>query len=93
MPLGRTLLNSSAVLLLAALPLVSAHGDEHEAARMAMDMGGVSDVHSSATSIATAVATSAAPNNYFRYPEFAGWMYAHIALMTIAWAVVLPVCE
>lgn len=28
--------------------------------------------------------------NYFRHPEYAGWMYAHIALMLIAWVVLLP---
>lgn len=77
-----------ALLLLAALPLVLAHGDEHEHSGMAMDMG---STHVNMTAAATVAAPSAAPSNYFRYPEFAGWMYAHIALMTIAWAIVLPV--
>lgn len=79
---------SSALLLLAALPLVLAHGDEHEHSGMAMEMG---STHGNMTTAATIAATSTVPNNYFRYPEFAGWMYAHIALMTIAWAIVLPI--
>ncbi|KAI5198492.1 hypothetical protein AUEXF2481DRAFT_44233 [Aureobasidium subglaciale EXF-2481] len=84
MPLGRASTSISAALLLAALPLVTAHGDEHEHSGMAMDM---KTAHINTT---VAAAASAAVSNYFRFPEFAGWMYAHIALMTIAWAVVLP---
>ncbi|TKX24651.1 hypothetical protein C1H76_3260 [Elsinoe australis] len=30
------------------------------------------------------------PPTYFNHPEFAAWLYAHIALMTIAWTVILP---
>ncbi|KAK6443660.1 hypothetical protein LTR95_000487 [Oleoguttula sp. CCFEE 5521] len=30
------------------------------------------------------------PPNYFRHPEYAGWIYAHIALMILSWVVVLP---
>jgi hypothetical protein len=86
--MNRISLVGSAVLLLAALPLVAAHGDEHEHSGMAMNM---ESIHSNMTSATTVAATPAVPHNYFRYPGFAGWMYAHIALMTIAWAVVLPV--
>jgi len=82
---NRILPISSAVLVLAALPLVAAHGDEHEHSGMAMDM---SSTHVNMTSAAT---RPDVPHNYFRYPGFAGWMYAHIALMAIGWAVVLPV--
>jgi hypothetical protein len=82
-------LTGSAVLLFAALPFVAAHGDEHELSGMAMEMG---STHINITSVATAATTSPdIPHNYFRYPGFAGWMYAHIILMTIAWAVVLPI--
>lgn len=90
MPFNRISLAGSALLLLAALPLVTAHGDEHEHSGMAMDMG---SVHINMTSAATGETPSVVPHNYFRYPGFAGWMYAHIVLMTIAWAVVLPVGE
>lgn len=31
------------------------------------------------------------PPNYFRHPHYAGWMYAHIALMIISWIFVMPV--
>lgn len=88
MLLKRIPLASSALLLLAALPLVTAHGDEHEHSGMAMNIG---SAHINMTSTPIVATTSAVPHNYFRYPGFAGWMYAHIVLMTIAWAVVLPV--
>jgi hypothetical protein len=88
MVLDRLFLTGSVLLLLAALPLVVAHGDEHEHSAMPMDMG---NTHTNMTSAAIPTAVPAVPHNYFRYPGFAGWMYVHIALMTIAWAVVLPV--
>lgn len=88
MVLDRKFLTGSVALLLAALPLVAAHGDEHEHTAMPMDMG---STHTNMASAAIATAVPAVPHNYFRYPGFAGWMYAHITLMTIAWAVVLPV--
>jgi hypothetical protein len=87
--MNRISLIGSAVLLLAALPLGAAHGDEQEHSGMAMNMG---STHLNMTSAMTAAAVMPdVPHNYFRYPGFAGWMYAHIALMTIAWAVILPV--
>lgn len=90
MPLGRLFLSTSAAFLLAALPLVAAHGEEHGHSNMAMNMGGA---HSSTVNTTPAALPSAAPENYFRHPEFAGWMYAHIVLMVTAWAVVLPAGE
>jgi hypothetical protein len=86
--MNRVSLVGSGILLLAALPLVAAHGDEHEHSGMVMNMG---SIHLNTTSSTAAAVTQAVPHNYFRYPGFAGWMYAHIALMVIAWAVVLPV--
>ncbi|CAD0037904.1 unnamed protein product [Aureobasidium pullulans] len=78
----------SAALLLAILPLAAAHGDEHEHSGTTMDTG---STHTNATSVATAaMASSTIPVNYFRHPQFAGWIYAHIASMTIAWAIILP---
>jgi hypothetical protein len=89
MVLNRIFLTGLAVLLLAALPFVAAHGDEHAHSGMAMDMG---STHINMTSAATAATILPdVPHNYFRYPGFEGCMYAHIILMTIAWAVVLPV--
>ncbi|KAI4760621.1 hypothetical protein E4T52_07468 [Aureobasidium sp. EXF-3400] len=88
MVLDRAFQTGSVALLLAALPLVAAHGDEHEHTAMPIDIG---STHTNIASAAIATAVPAVPHNYFRYPGFAGWMYAHITLMTIAWAVVLPV--
>lgn len=68
---------ASAALLLGALPMIAAHGNEH----MQMEQG-----HQSNT---TADAQEAVPN-YSRYPHYSGWMYAHIALMVMSWIVVLP---
>ncbi|KAF4556335.1 Hypothetical protein D9617_1g082110 [Elsinoe fawcettii] len=31
------------------------------------------------------------PPTYFTHPEYAGWMYAHIILMTLAWVIILPI--
>jgi hypothetical protein len=86
--MNRISLAGSGILLLAALPLVAAHGDEHEHFGSTMNM---ESTHHNMTSPMAATVTQAVPHNYFRYPGSAGWMYAHIALMTIAWAVVLPV--
>ena len=68
---------ASLALLLGALPLIAAHSDEHmEAAQEHKpDM--------------IAGAQEAVPN-YFRHPQFAGWMYAHIALMITSWVIALP---
>lgn len=30
------------------------------------------------------------PISYFNHSDYAGWMYAHILLMTLAWSIVLP---
>lgn len=32
-------------------------------------------------------------DTYFLYPEHRGWIYGHIAAMTVAWAILLPICE
>lgn len=64
-------------LLLGALPLIAAHGGEHMEA-------GQKHEHNMITG-----AQEAGPN-YFRHPHYAGWMYAHIALMITSWVIVLP---
>lgn len=33
------------------------------------------------------------PMNYYRLGEKTGWIYGHIFVMTICWAVVLPLCK
>lgn len=77
MQLNRVATTATAALLLGALPLIAAHGDEH------MQMEHESE-------LATTGNTPEAPPNYFRHPDHAGWMYAHIALMMLGWVVVLP---
>lgn len=86
MQLGRDILLPSTALLLGILPLIAAHGDD---AHSSMNMGGV---HHAAMSNATKVAEAVAPS-YFRHTEYAGWIYAHIGLMVIAWVVILPIGE
>lgn len=64
-------------LLLGALPLIAAHGGEH------MEAGQEHEPNMIA-------GTQEAVPNYFRHPHYAGWMYAHIALMVTSWVIVLP---
>ncbi|KAF1988254.1 hypothetical protein K402DRAFT_411626 [Aulographum hederae CBS 113979] len=71
------LLAASAVLL----GLARAHGDEAGK----MEMGGMGDHAADAPKI------DAGPPSYFRHTEHAGLMYAHIAIMTLGWTVVLPI--
>jgi hypothetical protein len=64
-------------LLLGVLPLIAAHGDEHMPAAQEHEPN------------MTAGTQETVPN-YFRHPHYAGWMYAHIALMIVAWVITLP---
>ena len=77
---GRALLVTTAVVLLGSLQLVAAHDDDS----MDMDMG-----HAVETPGAGSI--DDAPMNYFRYGHHGGWMYAHVVLMILAWAFVMPV--
>lgn len=77
MQLSQVTAKTFTALLLGALPLVAAHGDE------AMEM---EHEHQPATDAGTQEAVP----TYFRHPHYAGWMYAHIALMILSWVVVLP---
>jgi hypothetical protein len=68
---------ASVVLLLGSLPLIAAHGHEHMQAGQEHELD-------------TIAGTAEAVPNYFGHPHYAGWMYAHIALMIISWVVTLP---
>lgn len=78
------------VAVIAALPCVLAHGDDHEGG-MDMDMG---------MSMAGSEANADAPpeigpepegmSTYFAFPEHKTVIYAHIALMMLGWVFVLP---
>lgn len=77
MQLNQATTTATAALLLGALPLIAAHGDDH----MQMEYE---------NELAATGNTAEAPRNYFRHPDYAEWMYAHITLMILGWVVVLP---
>lgn len=75
----------AAVALLAALPAVLAHGDDEAEMDMGdgMDMGDMEQGE-----------PQPSPDGYetyFAHHDHATKMYAHIALMTISWFMVLPI--
>lgn len=74
---SRITTKASVALLIGALPLIAAHGDEH------MQAGQKHEPN-------TGASTAETVPNYFRHPYDAGWMYAHIALMIMSWVVALP---
>ncbi|PQE27713.1 integral membrane protein [Rutstroemia sp. NJR-2017a BVV2] len=77
-------LNSlTSVALLGLASLAVAHGDDESDMHMDMTAGSNSTV---------AVTDGEDMNNYFRYTQHGGLMATHIALMTIAWVFVLPIC-
>lgn len=85
MLISRTLPLAGAALLLAALPLALAHGDNDEGDKGGMDMGGMPGVP-------TAQGHShMEPASYWALKEGFGMILAHVALMIIAWCFVLPV--
>ena len=74
---SRTKITASVALLLGVLPLIAAHGDEHMPATQEHEPN------------MTAGTQETVPN-YFRHSHYAGWMYAHVALMIVAWVITLP---
>lgn len=87
---ARALLTYFTAFLLVELPLVVAHGDD-AAPAMAMAMGGAYSGQRSAENDSAPLPVPSFAPNYFNHPEHKSWMYAHIALMMLAWTVVLPV--
>jgi len=79
---GRVLTLAAAALLLEALPLAVAHGSEHDGGNL--DMGGSPEAPASA---------DRKPMSYWSLTDHVGIVYIHILLMSLAWAVVLPVGE
>lgn len=77
---ARVLTLATAALLLEVLPLVAAHGDDHN--------GGSMDMPDAPPSQAP---DDGAPQSYWSLSEHASLMYWHIALEVLAWVVVLPV--
>ncbi|EMC99944.1 hypothetical protein BAUCODRAFT_572169 [Baudoinia panamericana UAMH 10762] len=80
---GGIVVATTAALLVGALPLVAGHGDGDMGMGMGMDM----DMSSPSPS---ADGHAGQPESYFRLGQYTGWILAHIALMVIAWVVVLP---
>lgn len=79
---GRALLATTAVVLIASLPIVAGHDDDG----MDMNMDVSSPVDASNTT-----EFDDAPMNYFRYAHHGGWIYAHVALMILAWVFAMPI--
>jgi len=75
----RFLTLATAALLLEVLPLVAAHGDEHDAH---------TDMHDAPPA---PMENNEAPRSYWGLSEHASLMYWHIALEILAWIVILPV--
>ncbi|KAH9845199.1 putative membrane protein, partial [Teratosphaeria destructans] len=67
---------TSAALLLGALPLIAAHGDEH----VNMIAGASGEVEDQLEFM-----------SYFRHGKYTGWVLGHIALMISAWVFAMPV--
>ncbi|KLU92565.1 hypothetical protein MAPG_11510, partial [Magnaporthiopsis poae ATCC 64411] len=78
-----------AVSLLSLIPAVLAHGGGEglRGRDMEMDMG---QGHSHSDP-APKPSHDAYPESYFSHPELQGVLYAHIAVMVLAWVFVLPV--
>jgi hypothetical protein len=78
-----TLTLATAALLLQLLPLVAAHGDEHDGATMDM----------SAHAAPAPQPQGDGHQSYWSLSDYAALMYWHIALEVLAWVVILPVGE
>jgi hypothetical protein len=77
------------VAIIGALPLVLAHphGGGHGGEEEMDDM----DMVHAMVSEEPTPDPSASDATYFAHPDFKGAIYAHIALMVIAWVFVLPI--
>ena len=80
MPRPQLLVLTTAALLLEALPLVAAHGDEHEDANHEMHLA-----------VPSTASDTGLPLSCRGRSDHASHMYWHIALEMLAWVVVLPV--
>ncbi|ORY12014.1 hypothetical protein BCR34DRAFT_537515 [Clohesyomyces aquaticus] len=82
MPRGYLLSLAAAALLLEAVPLVIAHGDDNDGGYMDMGAHDAPRPH---------VHDNGSPQSYWSYPEHLGLLYMHVALEVIAWVVILPI--
>ena len=77
-----------AAALLALAPLVLSHGHDDDTSK-GMDMSSSSTTAPTVTPTMTADLTSEL--SYFSFPDYKAWIWAHIALMIIAWCFVAPI--
>ena len=84
--------NLAALLLLGAVPLALAHGDESNESGMG-GMGAKMAQLTSTSSVAALNSSTVDQQSYFTYQKHGGLMLAHIALMIVAWFFVLPIGE
>ena len=82
----------AALLLLGAVPLALAHGDESNESEMG-GMGPKMAHLTSGSSVAALNSSTVEQQSYFSYQSHGGLMLAHIALMIAAWFFVLPIGE
>lgn len=78
---------ASAAVLLELLPEAVAHGHGHNSQSAGADENMTAEVPSEPAQM------DPTSFSYFRHPEHGKVVLAHIALMTIGWAFVLPVGE
>ncbi|KAK0364398.1 hypothetical protein LTR02_008440 [Friedmanniomyces endolithicus] len=74
---GRAVLATTAALLIGALPLIAAHG-ENANVSVAAPLSNPNDGHQNQ------------PPSYFNHGNYGGWMLAHITLMVLAWVFAMP---
>ncbi|KAJ5621702.1 hypothetical protein N7528_006485 [Penicillium herquei] len=77
-----------AVLLVASIATVRAHGEDETMDDMNMDMS--MDSHAAVQTVAASTAQADNPLSYFAYGKHSSSIIGHIALMVIAWCFVLP---
>lgn len=82
MPSRRAITVAVAALLLGALPLVAAHGDEHNGESMDMNAHEAPQPQTQDNS---------QPGSYWSLSEHATLMYWHIGLEIVAWIIILPI--
>ena len=87
---------SASALLLTAVLASRAHAHSDAAATgmgmgMGMDMDGDGDMDTGMGEAGHEQSASQYPPTYFAHPGHVGVIYAHIALMVLAWVFVLPI--
>ena len=87
-----SLICAAALLALALVPVVLGHGDDDDMS-MGMDMpnGSPAAPTASLTAGHTMTANTTSELSYFSYPGYKTWIWAHVAVMIIAWCFIAPI--